>query len=123
MRLDFLLAEKLAHRALNQTGERWMSGRRPVLARMARQQPRRPQLVRITVLLGLVARQRHQPGLGLRRDHRLLARPWSVVECRQRAISDRPLNAALDRLMMHAKSSSHGKERWVLAVGQQHRGP
>jgi hypothetical protein len=100
-----------------------MSGPRPVLARMARQQPRRPQLVRIAVFLGLVARQRHQPGLGLRRDHRLLARARSVVEWRQRAIGDRPLDAALDRLMMHAKSSSHGKERRVLAIGQQHRGP
>ena len=40
---------------------------RNVLARMAGQQARRPQLMRIAVVLGLVARQRHQPGFGLRR--------------------------------------------------------
>jgi DNA invertase Pin-like site-specific DNA recombinase len=39
--------------------------------------------VRIAVLLGLVARQRHQPGLGFRRDRRLFARPRSVIECRK----------------------------------------
>ena len=123
MRLDFLLAENLAHRALDQVGKALVSRRRAMLARMAGQQPRRPQFVRVAVLLGLVARQRHQPGLGLRRDHRLLARSRSVVECRQRTIGYRPLDAALNRLMMHAKSSSHGKERRVLAIGQQHRCP
>jgi hypothetical protein len=57
------------------------------------------QFVRIAVLLGLVARQRHQPGLGFRRDRRL--RPRSVIECRKCAIAQRPLDAALHRLMMH----------------------
>ena len=84
VRLDFLLAEDLTHRALNQLGETFVPRRRSVLARMACQQPRRPQLVRIAVLLGLVARQRNQPSLGLRRDRRLLARSRSVVERRQR---------------------------------------
>ena len=123
MRLDVLIAEDLADRALNQMGETFVTRRRSVLARMAGQKPRRPQLVRIAMLLGLVARQRHQPGLGLRRDRRLLARSRSVVECRQRAIGQRPLDAALDRLMVHAKSLSHRKERRVLAIGKQHRGP
>src|SRR5438128_1131469 len=82
-----------------------------VLARMACQQPRRPQLVRIAVLLGLVARQRHQPSLGLRRDRRLLARSRTVIECRQWAVGHRPLDAALDRLMMDTKSPPHRKER------------
>jgi len=62
VRLDFLLAEKLAHRALNQMGEAFVTRRRSVLSRMTGQQPRRPQFVWIAVLLGLVARQRHQPG-------------------------------------------------------------
>lgn len=102
VRLDVLPAEKLAHRALSQTGETFMSGLRSVLARMAGQQSRRPHLMRIAMVLGLVARQRHQPGLGFRRDHRLLTRSRAVVERRQCAISHRPLDAALDRLMMGA---------------------
>jgi hypothetical protein len=43
----------------------------------------------IAVLLGLVARQRHQPGFGIRRDDRFFAWPWSVLDCRQRPISQR----------------------------------
>src|ERR1700758_3677401 len=54
VRLDFLLAENLAHRALDQLGKALVPRRRAVLARMACQQPRRPQLMRITVLPGLV---------------------------------------------------------------------
>jgi hypothetical protein len=90
---------------------------------MAGQQPCRPQLVRIAVLLGLVARQRDQPRLGLRRDYRLLARSRALLERRQCTVSHRPLDAALHGLMMDAKSLSYCKERRVLAVGKQHRGP
>jgi hypothetical protein len=43
MRFDFLLAENLAHRALDKIGETSMPGWRAMLARMARQQKRRPQ--------------------------------------------------------------------------------
>src|ERR1700716_506343 len=111
MRFDFLLTKNLAHRALDKIGETSVSRRRPVLARMARQKTRRPQLVRIAVILGLVARQRHQPGLGLRRNRWLLARSGAVIKRHQRSISQRPLDAALDRLMMHAQSLSHGKKR------------
>ena len=75
------------------------------------------------MLLGLVARQRHQPSLGFRRDRRLLARSRSVIECRQRAIGQRPLDAALDRLMMDPKSLPNRKERRILAVGEQHLRP
>src|SRR3984885_1920770 len=81
--------------------------RRSTLARMTGQKPRRPQLVRIAVLLGLIARQRYQPGFRFRRDRRLLARSRSVVEGRQRAIGQCPLDAALDRLMVYAKFLSH----------------
>jgi len=77
-------------------------------------------LVRIAVLFGLVARQRHQPGLSLQRDRRLLARSRSVIEGRQRAIGYRPLDAALHHLMMDAKSLPDRKERRVLTVGEQH---
>ena len=56
VRLDFLQAEDLAHRALNQPGETVVPRRRAVLACVTCQKPRRPQLMRIAVLLGLVAR-------------------------------------------------------------------
>src|ERR1700750_1147596 len=47
VRFDLLRAENFPYGALNQTGETLMSGLRSALARMAGQQPRRPQLVRI----------------------------------------------------------------------------
>ena len=100
-----------------------MPRRRSTLARMTGQKPRRPQLVRIAVLLGLIARQRYQPGFRFRRDRRLLARSRSVVEGRQRAIGQCPLDAALDRLMVYAKFLSHGKKRRLLAIGEQHLRP
>src|SRR5260221_675654 len=50
VRLDLLLAKDLAHRALDQVGKTFVPRRRSVLARMAGQQPRRPQLVGIAVL-------------------------------------------------------------------------
>jgi hypothetical protein len=120
MRLDFLLAENLAHRALDKIGEAFVPRRRPVLASMARQKTRRPQFVRIAVILGLVARQRHQPGFGLRRNRWLLARSGAVIKRHQRPISQRPLDAALHRLMMHAQPLSHRKKRWLLAISQKH---
>jgi hypothetical protein len=52
VRLDFLLGENLAHRTLHQVAETSVPDSWCVLACMARQQPRRPQLVRIAVLLG-----------------------------------------------------------------------
>ena len=110
VRFDFLLTENLAHRALDKIGETSVSRRRPVLARMARQKTRRPQLVRIAVILGLVARQRHQRGLGLRRNRWLLARSGAVIKRRQRPIGQRPLDATLDRLMVHANPLTNGKK-------------
>src|SRR5882757_261902 len=123
VRLDFLLAETFTHRALNPIGEPFVPRRRSLLASMACPPPCRPPLVRIAVLLGLVACHRHQPSLGLRRDRRLLARSRSVIECRQRAIGQRPLDAPLHRLVMLAKFLPHREERWFLTVGQQHLRP
>jgi hypothetical protein len=79
--------------------------------------------MRIAVLLGLVARQRHQPGFGLRRDDRFFARPWSILDGRQRPIAQRPLHAALNRLMVDPNSLPHRTERRILAIGQQHLRP
>jgi hypothetical protein len=47
----------------------------------------------------------------------------SVIECRQWAIGQRPLDAALDGLMMDAKALPHRKERRILTVSQQHLRP
>src|SRR6266850_1553178 len=123
VRLDFLLAEDLAHRALNQLGETFVPRHRSVLACVTCQKPRRPQLMRIAVLLGLVARQRHQPGFGLRCDDRFFARPWPILDRRQRPIAQRPLHAALNRLMVNPNSLPHRTERRILAIGQQHLRP
>jgi hypothetical protein len=56
-------------------------------------------------------------------DRRLLARSRAIIECRHRTIGQRPLNAALDGLMMHTQSMSDRKERGVFPVGQQHPRP
>ena len=78
--------------------------------------------MRIAVLLGFVACQRHQPSLGLRRNTRLLARAWSIIERRQRAERQRSLDAALDRLMMSAKLLPDATKRWIFPIGQEHLG-
>ena len=100
-----------------------MSFCRPMLARVASQKPRRPQFVGIAEVLGLAAGERDQPCLGLGGDRRLLARPRTIVERRHRTIGQRPLDAALDGLMMHPQSPTHRKERRVFPVGQQHPRP
>ena len=61
------------------------------------------------------------PGLG--GDRRLLARSRAIIECRHRTIGQRPLNAALDGLVMHTQSVSYSKERGVFPVGQQQPRP
>ncbi|WP_275198840.1 hypothetical protein [Bradyrhizobium sp. CSA207] len=123
VRLDFLLAEDLAHRSLDQIGQACMPCRRPVFARMARQQPRRPQLMWIAVVLRLVTRQRHQPGFGLRRDGWFPAGSRAIVEGGQRAIGQRSLDTALHGLMMDSKSLAHCAKRRILAIRQQHLRP
>ena len=75
VRLDFLLAEDLAHGTLDQMRQTLVPGRGSTFARVACQEARRSQFMRIAVVLGFVARQRHQPAFGLRRDRRFFARP------------------------------------------------
>jgi len=54
----------------------------PVLTRMARQKPRRPQLVWIAEVFGLAAGERHEPGFRLGRDRRSLPQSRAVIERR-----------------------------------------
>ena len=94
-----------------------------MFARVTGQQPRRPQLVRIAQFLRLATGEIYEPGLGLGRDARLLTRPRPVVECCQRTIGDRPLDAALDGLTMHPESPAHSEQRSVFPIRQQHARP
>ena len=123
VRLHGLPVEDFAHGPLGQLGEAVMPRRGAMLARVAGQQPRRPQLVRIAQFLCLATGQVHQPSLGRGRDRGLFARPRPIIERRQRTIGYRPLNAALDGLMMHAQSPAHRKERRVSAIGEEHSRP
>jgi len=96
VRLDFRLAEDLAYRSLRQIGETLMSEGRSILACMARQQPCR-QLVRMTVILGLIASQGHQPSLSLRCNRPFTARARPIIQS-HRAIGQRSLDAAFNGL-------------------------
>ncbi|MGY3034053.1 hypothetical protein ACVIIV_003223 [Bradyrhizobium sp. USDA 4354] len=83
---------------------------------------RRPQLRPTTIVFGLVTRQRHQPGFGLRRDRWLLARSLTIIVGGQRAIGQCSLDTALHRLMMDPKSLAHRAERGIFSIRQQHLG-
>ena len=120
MRLYLLLIEDVAHRALSQFGKAAVPLCRPMLTRMAGEQPRRPQFVGIAEFLGLAAGKVDNPCLGLGGDRRLPAGPRAIVERRHRTTGQRPLDTALDGLMVHAHRPPYRKERCVFPVGQQH---
>ena len=123
VRPDLLTGEYLADRALDDAGQAGMSGRRRVLAGVTGQQPRGPQFVWISQVLGLLAGQRHQPGLGLRRDVRRLAGSRAVIERRHHAKARRTAQTALHGLMGHADPRAHRRRRGFRAVGQQDARP
>ena len=52
-----------------------------------------------------------------------LVRAWPILDRRQRPIAQRPLHAALNRLMVNPNSLPHRTERRILAIGQQHLRP
>ena len=120
MRLYLLLIEYLAQSALNQLAKAGVPFGGSMLARVTSQKPRRPQFVRIAEFLGLAAGELDNPSLGLGGDRRLPAGPRSIVERRHRAIGQRPLDTALDGLMVRVHSPPHRKKRRVFPVGQQH---
>src|SRR5215831_3659624 len=119
VRLYFLPVEYVAQRALGQFGKAAVPLCRALLARMAGEESRRPHFVRIPEFLGL-AGEVHNPGLGRGRDRGLLAGPGSIIERRNWTISERPLNTALNGLMVHPDALRHRKKGWVLSVRQQH---
>jgi hypothetical protein len=122
VRLDLLLIEDLAHRALDQLVEAGVVLRWPMLTRVTGQKPGRSQLVGISQILRLPAGQRHQPRFGLGGDLGLFPWPRMIVERHHRAVGQGPLNTPLNRLMMQSQSPSDGKERWIFAVTQQYTG-
>ena len=123
VRLYLLLIEYVAQRALSQLGKAGMPLRRTMLTHMTGKKSRRPHFVGITEFLGLAARDIHNPCLGLSGNRRLFAGPRPIIERRQRTIGQRPLNAALDSLMVNPRDPSHLKKGWVFPVSQQHPRP
>ena len=81
-----------------------------MLTRMAGEQSRRPQFVRIAEFLGLAAGKVHNPCLGLGGNRRLLAGSRPIVKRCHRTIDQRPLDAALDGLMVHPHGPPHRKK-------------
>jgi hypothetical protein len=65
--------------------------------------------VRIAEFFGLTAGQIFDPGLDFSGDRRCLAGPRPVTERYHRTIGQRPLNAALGRLMVHAHGTPYRK--------------
>ena len=123
VRLDLLLVEDVAQRALSKLAQAGMAFLRSVFASMPGEEPRRPQLVRIAKLLGLAAGQVRQPSLGLGRDRRLSPGARQIVERRNGAVGHCAFNAALHSLMMHPYSPSHGVKGRVFPVCEQHSRP
>ena len=123
VRLYLLFIEDFAQRALSQLGKASVPLSRPMLTRMAGKQSRRPQFVGIAEVLGLAAGDVDNPCLGLGGDRRLPAGPRTIAERRHRTIGQRPLDTALDGLMVRAHRPPHRKKRRVVPVGQQHPRP
>ena len=121
--LDRLGGEDLADGTLGQIGEAGMASRRSVFARMASQEPRRPQLMGIAEILGFLAGQRHKPCLGLGCDRRLLTWAGTIIQRRHWTEGDGPLDTALDGLMMHPQGAANSKERPFVPISQKHARP
>jgi hypothetical protein len=119
VRLHFLTIEDLAQRALRQVRQARVPFGGTVFASMAGEQPRGPQFVRIAQFLRLPARQRCQPGFRFQRDRRLPAGPRAIIQRGHRAFGHRPLDAALDRLMVQSERLAHREKRRAFPITQQ----
>jgi hypothetical protein len=117
VRLDFLLGQDLADRPLGQLSQARMPGGRSVLTGMGGEQPGGPQLVGITQLLGLPARQGHQPGFCLGRDHGIASRTRTIIQRLDHPQFRRSLQAACHCLLRHPNRARHCVGRRVLQIG------
>jgi len=123
VRLHFVSVEDLADCALSKARQAGRACRLSVLPDVARQQRRRPKLMRIPHLLGLLAGQRHHPCAGVVGNRRLLARPRTVVERRHHAKPHRTIKAPVHGLMGHADRLTDCVGRRIGVIGQQNAGP
>src|SRR5271165_4279616 len=114
VRLHLLLIEDLAHRALNQLAEAGVSFGGSMLARVASQEPRRPQLVRIAQVLRLATGQRDQD--------RLMMHPQSTTNRKEREVfpvgqqHPRPLDAAR---RLRSRAGYRNQLRQILSSDRQ----
>jgi hypothetical protein len=123
VRLHGMCVENFAYGPLHQFRQAFVPDSRPIFARMASQEARRPQLVRIAKVLRFPTAQRHKPCFGLGCDRRHLAGPRTVTQRCQWAKGRGSLDATLHGLMMHAEQTSHSKEGRVISIGQKHARP
>jgi hypothetical protein len=123
MRFDFLFGQDLADRPLGQLRQARMSGGRSVLTGMRGEQPGGPQLVGITQLLGLPARQRHQPSFRLGRDDRIASGTRPIIQRLDHPQFRRSLETACHCLLRHPNGARHGIGRRVLQIGQDNPRP
>jgi len=123
VRLDLVLGQDLANRPLGQFREAAMPCRRGVLTGMRGEQPSGPQLVRITQLFGLLARQRHQPGLRLGRDDRVASGTRPIVQRLDHSQFCCSLEAAAHGLLRHPNRPRHCVRRWLRQISQDNPCP
>ena len=118
MRLDLVLGQDLADRPLGQLRQARMPSRRRVLTGMRGEQPGGPQLVGITQLLRLSARQRHQPGFRLGGDDGITSRTRPIIQRLDHPQFRRSLQTARHRLVRHPDRARHCIGRRVLQICQ-----
>ena len=123
MRLDFLLGQDLADRSLGQLSQARVPSGRSVLTGVRGEQPGGPQFVGIAQLLGLPARQRHQPGFRLGRDDGIASRTRPIIQRLDNPPFRRSLKAAGYGLLRHPNRARHCIARRVLQIGQDNPRP
>ena len=123
VRLDLGRGQYLAQGSLGEIGQAGMPGRRTLFAHVARQQPRRPQFMRIAQILGFATGQIDDERPRLAGDDRLAPRTRTVVESRHDPELLRAPQTSLDRLMRHADGASGCIQRRRLAIGQKNARP
>src|SRR5437016_12140672 len=94
-----------------------------MFANVSRQQPRRPQLVRISEIFGFAASKIDNKDPRIFSDGQLASRTRTVVESLHDAEPFGPPQASLDRLMRHAEGSPDRVKGRRLAIGEQHPRP